>query len=80
MPQRQSPSEFTVGTIEASGVVMLEHPRRGVAEPERDHDGVRTGLQRAWLPLADDTHKVRLEFLGCRLDVRRGLRTSPSAS
>jgi hypothetical protein len=42
----QSASEFAVGTIESSGVVLLEHPGRGVAEPERDQDGVRAGLQR----------------------------------
>jgi len=48
----QSASEFTVRAIKPSGVVLLEHPRRGVAEPERNEDGGRTDLQRqrsGWL-------------------------------
>jgi hypothetical protein len=40
----QSASELEVRAIEPSGVVLLEHPRRGVAESERDEDGVRAGL------------------------------------
>ena len=42
----QSAREFAVRAIEPSGVMLLEHPGRGVAEPERDQDRVRTGLQR----------------------------------
>ena len=42
----QSVSEFAVRAIEPSDLGLLEHPGRGVAEPERDEDGVRSGLQR----------------------------------
>jgi len=42
----QSTRQLAVRTIEPPGVVLLQHPRAGVAEPERDEHRVRTGLQR----------------------------------
>lgn len=35
----QSRRDLLVGAIESSGIVLLHHSRRGVAEPERDEDG-----------------------------------------
>jgi hypothetical protein len=42
----QSTRQLAVRTVEPPGVVLLQHLRAGVAEPERDEHRVRTGLQR----------------------------------
>jgi hypothetical protein len=42
----KSRGDLAVGSIQSPGVVLLDHPRRGVAEPEGDQDRVRSRLQR----------------------------------
>jgi hypothetical protein len=45
VPSIQRFGDPLVGAIQPPGVVLLDHPRRRVTQPEGDQDEVRSGLQ-----------------------------------
>jgi hypothetical protein len=49
----QSRRDLLVGAIESSGIVLLHHSRRGVAEPERDEDGFAPASNIIVAPVCD---------------------------